>query len=56
MLKKLVVYSVVMLAIAACETTAEDTGTAAGAGAGERAVPAAWAPRAFPRPVIRPHP
>lgn len=34
MLKKLVVYSVVMLAIAACETTAEDTGTAAGAGGG----------------------
>src|SRR5512134_888945 len=34
MLKTLVVYSVLMLAIAACETTAEDTGAAAGAGGG----------------------
>ena len=32
MLKKLIAYSVVILAIAACETTAEDTGTTAGAG------------------------
>lgn len=32
MLKKLIAYSVVILAIAACETTAEETGTTAGAG------------------------
>ena len=32
MLKKLITYSVVILAIAACETTAEETGTTAGAG------------------------